>query len=175
VKEIPMRRRLYYLLPDPGSARAIMDDLLLARIEERHIHFVARAGTPMDGLHEANVLQTTDVVHGAQQGALIGAALGAGGGVLLMQLVITDPTWQVAAFFLTTAFGALFGAWAASMAGAAVPNSRHKAFADEIERGRILLIVDVPEHKVADVQALVGRIHPEAVGRGVEVNVPVFP
>ena len=29
-----MRRRLYYLLPDSGSARKIMDDLLLARIED---------------------------------------------------------------------------------------------------------------------------------------------
>ena len=61
------------------------------------------------------------------------------------------------------------------MVGAAVPNSRLKQFADEIEQGKILLIVDVPEHKVPEVKALVGRIHPEAVDRGVEVNVPVFP
>jgi hypothetical protein len=37
-----MRRRIYWLLPDLESARATMDDLLLARIEKRHIHFVAR-------------------------------------------------------------------------------------------------------------------------------------
>ena len=47
-----MKRRLYYVLPDLPSARKIMDDLLLARIEERHIHFLAKRGTPMDGLHE---------------------------------------------------------------------------------------------------------------------------
>ena len=29
-----MRRRLYFLLPDPASARGMMDDLLLARVEE---------------------------------------------------------------------------------------------------------------------------------------------
>ena len=69
-----MRRRLYYLLPDLPSARKIMDDLLLARIEERHIHFLAKRGTPMDGLHEANILQKSDLVHGAQRGVLIGAA-----------------------------------------------------------------------------------------------------
>ena len=47
-----MRRRMYYVMPDLASARRTMDDLLLARIEERHIHFLAKPGTPMDGLHE---------------------------------------------------------------------------------------------------------------------------
>ena len=36
-----MRRRMYYVMPDIASARRIMDDLLLARIEERHIHCLA--------------------------------------------------------------------------------------------------------------------------------------
>lgn len=170
-----MRRRLYYLLPDAGSARRVMDDLLLARIEERHIHFLARPGTPMEGLHEANLLQTTDVVHGLQQGALIGAALGCAAGLFLVYFVIPDPGWQVATVFLATALGALFGGWAASMAGAAIPNSRHKHFDSDVQAGRILLMVDVPEHKVEAVHELVGRTHPEAIDKGVEVNVPVFP
>ena len=91
-----MRLRLYYLQPDAGSARRIMDDLLLARIEERRIHFLARPGTPMEGLHEANLLQTTDVVHGLQQGALIGAALGCAAGLFLAYFVIPDARWHVA-------------------------------------------------------------------------------
>jgi hypothetical protein len=170
-----MRRRLYYLLPDALSARKIMDDLLLARIEERHIHFLARPGTEMDGLHEANVLQKTDVVHGLQQGALIGAALGVAAGLFLVYFVIPDPGWQVATVFGAAALGALFGGWVASMTGAAIPNSRHKQFEPDIEQGKILLMVDVPEHKVPEVHELVGRTHPEAVDKGVEVNVPVFP
>src|SRR5215469_9143486 len=71
-----MRRRLYYVMPDLECARKIMNDLLLARIEERHIHCLARPGTSMEGLHEANVLQKTDLVHGAQTGLLLGALLG---------------------------------------------------------------------------------------------------
>ena len=170
-----MRRRLYYLLPDAACARRMTDDLLLARIEERHIHFIARPGTPMDGLHEANVLQNPDLVHGAQQGGLVGAALGCAAGVVLAYYVIPDPHWHVATILGAIAFGALFGGWVASMVGAAIPNSRHRAFEAEIAEGRILLMVDVPEHKVGDVQALLGRTHPEATERGVEANVPVFP
>jgi hypothetical protein len=170
-----MRRRLYYLLPDAECARKIMDDLLLARIEERHIHFVAKSGASMDGLHEANILQTTDVVHGFQQGALIGAALGCAGGLLLVYTVITDQSWHVATVILASVVGAAFGAWTSSLVGCAVPNSRHKGFAADIAQGKFLLIVDVPEHKVNEVHELLARIHPEAEDRGVEANVPAFP
>ena len=51
-----MRRRIYWLLPDLESAKRTMDDLLLARIGEQHMHFVAREGADMTGLHAANVL-----------------------------------------------------------------------------------------------------------------------
>ena len=37
-----MRRRLYFLLPDVSSARQVVDDLLLARIEARRIHVLGR-------------------------------------------------------------------------------------------------------------------------------------
>ena len=42
-------RRLYFLVPSVESARAIVDDLLLARLQEQHIHVLARADTPMQG------------------------------------------------------------------------------------------------------------------------------
>lgn len=40
-----MRKRLYFVLPDMPSARGMLDEMLFARIEERHIHFLARRGT----------------------------------------------------------------------------------------------------------------------------------
>jgi hypothetical protein len=46
-----MRRRLYFVLPDLESARRTADDLLLARVEDRHMHFLARRGTDLSGLH----------------------------------------------------------------------------------------------------------------------------
>ena len=63
-----MKRRIYWLLPDLESARRTMDDLLLARIDYRHIHFVAREDRNMAGLHAANLLQTSDVVRSAEMG-----------------------------------------------------------------------------------------------------------
>lgn len=36
-------RRIYFLIPDVQSAREIIDELLLKRIEWRHVHVLARA------------------------------------------------------------------------------------------------------------------------------------
>jgi hypothetical protein len=49
-----MRRRLYFLLPDVVSARQTVADLLLARIEDRHMRVLAKRGTDLGELHEAS-------------------------------------------------------------------------------------------------------------------------
>jgi len=152
-----------------------MDDLLLLRVEERHIHFLAKRGVPLDGLHEANVLQKSDLVHGAQLGLVAGALVGCIGGGLLVWLVFTEPAHQLATVLGTTAFGAFFGTWVASMVGSAVPNSRLRIFQDALERGNVLLMVDVPEHKVDVIKSRLGSSHPEAMDGGVEPNIPAFP
>jgi hypothetical protein len=166
-----MRRRLYFLLPDLSSARKTMDDLLLARIEERHIHFLARPGMPMDGLHEANVLQSTDLVHGAQMGLVTGALLGCAAGGAAAYFLLSESQMQI-----TIVIGAaLLGAWFSSMVGSALPNSRLKQFEPMIAEGGLLLIIDVPEHSVEHVKARVGRDHPEAVHGGTDPHIPAFP
>lgn len=66
-----MRRRLYWVLPDLTSARRVVDDMLLDRIEERHLHFVARDGADMPGLHPANVFQRSDLVRAAESGLIV--------------------------------------------------------------------------------------------------------
>jgi hypothetical protein len=170
-----MRRRLYYVMPDLPNARKMMDDLLLARIEERHIHFLAKRGTSMDGLHEANVLQKSDIVHGAQLGTAMGAVFGCIAGTLLIWFPPTEGIPQVLAVLLATAAGGAFGGWASSMAAASIPNSRLKRFATAIDEGKILLMVDVPEHRVEQINALLHRIHPEATDEGAEPNIPAFP
>ena len=170
-----MRRRLYYVMPDLASARKIMDDLLLARLEERHIHFLAKRGTPMDGLHEANVLQKTDLVHGAQLGLVLGALLGCTAGALLVTFVLTADNWQIITVLGSTLIGAFLGTWISSMVGSSVPNSRLKQFEPLIEEGKILLMADVPEHKIDEIKALLGERHPEALDRGVDPHIPAFP
>ena len=69
---IAMRKRLYFVLPDISSASKTADDLLLARVEDRHMHFLAKRGTDLGKLHEAGAQQKSDRVHGAESGMAFG-------------------------------------------------------------------------------------------------------
>lgn len=170
-----MRRRLYWLLPDVESARRTADDLLLAKVDDRHMHFLARPGLPLGSLHEASVLQKTDVRHAAISGSLVGALLGALAGWLLAQYPIEGMRIGVGGILLFTAFGAGFGFFASTLVGTSLPNSQLRQFDRELSDGRILVMVDVPLHRVEEMQDYVQQRHPEAAWRGVDPAVPAFP
>jgi hypothetical protein len=169
------RRRLYFVLPDIASARTMLNDMLLARIEVKHIHFLARRGTLPPDLPEASVLQKTDIVHGAQMGLIIGGIVGAAAGGLVVMFPPEGMTLKLVAVLAVALGGAVFGAWASSMVASAVPNSRLKPFESAIEAGRVLMMVDVPMTHTQEICDLVARRHPEAVSGGVEPTIPAFP
>jgi hypothetical protein len=167
-KRMLTKRRLYFLLPDVESARNMLNDMLLARIEERRIHFLANRGALPAGLPEASVLQKTDIVHGAQLGMVIGGVAGTLGGVLFVFYPPGGASLQWVTVLITALLGALFGAWASSMAASAVPNSQLKRFGSDLERGKVLMMVDVPMGRIAEIYELVRRRHPEAISSGFE-------
>jgi hypothetical protein len=170
-----MRRRLYFLLPDLESARRTADDLLLARVDDRHMRFLARRGSDLGDLHEANYLQKTDMTHGAS----VGFALGGLGGIVLGAVIAVHPPEGahpgLVAVPIAAIVGALIGAWIASMVGSAVPNSRLRRFQQDIDQGKVLAIVDVPYERIDEVRELVRARHPEAVPGGLESRFPAFP
>jgi len=170
-----MRRRLYFLLPDLESARLTANDLLLARVEFRHMHFLARRGMDLGDLHQANPLQKTDLVHGAEVGLVLGGVCG----LLLGLFIVFSPppgvTLELVIVLATAIGGALLGAWVASLVGASVPNSRIKQYQADIEKGAILLMVDVPPSRIEEIRELVHRRHPEASGGAMEPTQPAFP
>lgn len=170
-----MRRRIYVVCPDLQAAQQTMNDLLLARIDERHIHVLAKRDAPMEGLHEANVLQKTDLVHGAELGLVVGGAAGLILGAILVFVPIHDAQLQLVTLLITALGGALFGAWVSSLVAAGVPNTRLLAFSRDIEEGKYLMMVDVPFHRVQEIQLLLEKRHPEDKGGGVEPSVPAFP
>jgi hypothetical protein len=152
-----------------------VDDLLLARIEARRIHVLGRRDLELGDLPEAGVLQKTDLIHGAQTGVILGGALGVLGGALFMIFPPSDFSLPLATILIGSLLGALFGFWAASMVGAAVPNSRLKPFEVWIERGMLLLMVDAPFREAPRLMDLVTRQHPEAIAGGTEPTIPAFP
>jgi hypothetical protein len=166
---------MYVTLPDTSSAKKLADDLLLARIEDRHMHFLARRGTDLGPLHEASHLQKTDAVHGAAVGLVVGGVMGIVLGLILVYFPPGGATLQLVTVLITAVIGGGFGAWVATMVGLQVPNSRLKGFENELQEGKILLMLDVPATRYEEVRAVIARTHPEAADRGQEATVPAFP
>ena len=79
-------RRLYFLMPDITSTHNLVNELLLSHVEERHIHVIAKEGTPMEELPEASFLQSSDFVPAIERGLTLGAITGVLCGLVAMTL-----------------------------------------------------------------------------------------
>ncbi len=170
-----MKRRLYFVLPNLASAKQIVNDLLLARIEDRNMHFHAKKGVSLDGLHQASLLQTSDIIHGAESGLVVGGVAGVMAGIAVMLFPPTGVSMQLVTILITAVLGSVFGIWVSSMIASSVPNSRLREFDHDLETGKILLMVDVPAMRVTEIRELFTRRHPEAVGGRQEATIPAFP
>jgi hypothetical protein len=167
--------RIYFLVPSVASAKAIVDELLLSRIEDRHIHIVAREGTPLGALPAAGLAQRSDLIPAIEKGVAAGGLTGLLAGALAVTFPPAGLVLGGGAVLGMAAFGAGFGAWMASMVGVDLPSSRLEKFESAIQAGELLMMVDVPRARIEEVEAVVLRHHPEADLEGIEPNMPLFP
>lgn len=168
-------RRLYFLVPNTEYAEKMVNDLLLARIEERHIHLIAREGTPMEKLPEATMMQKTDFIPAAQRGLLLGGSLGLLAGLVAVAFPPAGVVVGGGAILFTTLGGAGFGAWVSSMIGVDVPNSRLQQFEEAIDRGEVLMLVDVPKKRLEEIEGVISGHFPQVTIKGTEPTIPAFP
>jgi len=170
-----MRRRLYFVLPGVSSAETIEKELLLAKIEDSHIHFLAKDGINLGNLHVANLLQRSDLIHGMGIGLIAGGITGALVGFLVSLSPEMGPAIGMGGVLVLAILGALVGAWASGMIAVSIPNTRLKRFQVAIDRGEVLLMVDVPVRRVPEIRDLIRSHHPEAQSRGQDTQIPAFP
>ncbi len=168
-------RRLYFLVPDIDHTRKIVDELLLARVDEKHIHVMAKEGTPLEDLPEARLSQKSDLIPALERGLTLGGITG----VIVGLVAITIPPAGVVlgggAILASTLAGAGVGAWMATMIGVDVPNTRLTMFEEAIKHGEVLMMVDVAKDRVEEIDDLVKRHHPEVEIKGTEPAIPEFP
>lgn len=168
-------RRIYFLVPDVPSGKAIVNELLLARIEERRIHVLARDGTPLQDLPAARLAQRSDLIPALERGAAAGGLTGAVAGLMAATFPPAGLVLGGGAVVGITLLGSGFGAWVSAMIGVGVPSRRLAQFEGAIAGGELLMMVDVPSARVEEVEAIVTRHHPEAELEGFEPNIPEFP
>lgn len=167
-------KRIYFLVPNIDITKRIVEELLLARIEERHIHVLAKRGTPLEGLPEATFLEKTDFVPALEQGLAIGGLTGMVAGLVALAIP-GGPVLGGGAVLVSSLAGAGIGAWISSMVGISIGNRRIQQFESAMEKGEFLMMIDVPKDRVEEIEAVIRKHHPEVECEGTEPHIPAFP
>ena len=165
-----MLRRLFFLFPDTEHAQDVVDELGGRGISMRHIHAIAR-GVDLKSLPEASARQKADVTFRLEWFVW-------NANLIVFLLALT-------AFVSSLASGSML--WAAIsmtimlvtfIAGeqfsVRVPDVHLTEFTDALSHGEVLLMIDVPGHRVAEIEDFVHHRHPEACVGGVGWTMGAF-
>jgi hypothetical protein len=163
------------MVPDIDTAKTVVDELLLKRVDDHHIHVVAKEGTPMGDLPEANLLQKSDFIPAMERGLAVGGITGVLAGIAAVTFPPAGLVLGGGAILGTSLAGAGIGAWISGMIGMDVPNSQIEKFETAIENGEVLMMIDIPKTRVEEIEALVQQHHPDADMGGTEPHIPAFP
>jgi hypothetical protein len=163
-------RRIYFLAPNIETTHKIVDELRAEGIEDRHMHILAKRDTPLEGMPEASVFEKTDFIPALERGAALGATTGLLAGLVGLRFagfaIAGGPILGI------LFFGATIGTMMSGLAGLQVGNSRVKEYADAIERGELLVMVDIPKERIDAMSQLIIRHHPSAQFEGIEPLLP---
>lgn len=168
-------RCLYCLVPDIPTAHAIVDELLLAHVPEKHLHLIAREDTELGSLPHASLAQKTDLIPAIERGLGLGGVTGTLAGLVAIAIpgaAVVSAGVLVVSLALASAAA---GAWISSMIGVSVDSPRLKPFEKAIQSGQLLMMVDVSADRVDEITTRIHRHHPDAKPEGVEPNIPAFP
>lgn len=157
---------LMYLMPRLEIAEAMVATLRQMGIGDDAYRVVSQDedGIRRHHLHDATLIDKTDVVHSGERGALAGAGLGL---VLAAILLATQPLgfplgW--AGMMLTVLLIALFGTWVGGMVGLSHENYKLAPFHDALARGQYLLMIGMRDDaRAAELEMAMLRAHPEAI------------
>ena len=158
-----MRPQLKFLLPDIKTANQASEALLLAKIDNKNICFLAKPGLNLGSLQAASTLESSDMLNGGERGLLVGATIGLIFGLYThyFQPWITASMnihWMVMVGVLML-LGAVLSAIGAALFGTNLFNSDLKKYKSKIDEGAILMIVSAPFQRSDEIRKIVSKLH----------------
>lgn len=157
-------RRLYFILPDTLRATAVAQELLDSGISARRIAFASRnpQPAPIAGI----TVQSPDNDRGARlERSLWNLNLGVFFAALAMLIVMLAA--EVSLPWLALPLLIMLASFFAGERFTHVPDTHLQEFTSAVRHGEVVLVVTVPPERVAEIEALVHRHHPDAAVGGV--------
>jgi hypothetical protein len=159
-----MRRRLYFVLPDHHVTARIVGELRDAGIVPRYIGVASRNPAQVR-IPDVQVQDATSdpgehlerIVWDLNLGLFLVALL-----AFVAMLAI-----QGLSLWLAVPAGIMLACFVAGLRFTVIPNTHLREFGAALRHGELVLMVSVPRGRVAEIEALMHRHHPDAAVGGV--------
>ena len=165
-----MLRRLFFLFPNETKAQRVVNQLLFLKIAIRHMHAIS-PGKSLTTLPEATERQKNDTTFKVERVLWYANLLVFALAVLMLisSVLSSEPVWVL------VSLGIMLATFiAGEQFVVKVPDVHLTEFTDALSHGEVLLMVDVPIHRVAEVENFIHHRHPEAVVGGVGWTMDAF-
>ena len=141
-------------------------------VDESRISVIGKEAQRLSEMPDPGEFEN-DVVPASKRGAVMGGATGLLAG---LGAIVIAPGLAIggAALALATAGGATFGVLASSLVGSSVPHSQLREFEEAVERGELLMVVELEEGERGALHAKLQERFPDVKFHGeIEAIPPV--
>jgi hypothetical protein len=157
-QESMVKTRVVYSVKDIATANIVMDKARAAGIADSDISLIA-SSDKSDMIPDDRKIVEGDFYPAAVKGAVGGGAIGLVAGLVAVAIPPLGVT--VAGALAIAAGGSALGAWSTALAGSAVDDPVSRKFEDEVEAGRILVVIDGEDEALSSAKSAIA--HTEAV------------
>ncbi|TNY26706.1 hypothetical protein [Fulvimonas soli] len=147
-----MKTRCVFATRDLATARAAMAAAHRAGVDDADIAFLAREDIEQAQIPDHRLLGRNDFYPAARRGVVWGGVSGLALGLAAEWLA---PAFQFSTALVIAAIGAIAGAWIGALVGSEVPDPVDRKFRSEIDRGHILVVIDAPGDRLAQIEPAV--------------------
>lgn len=154
--------RLFCLVPEADTARAVVKDLSQANAGPEDVRVVARRETAIFGLQEASIRERTAIVEAAKRGLAIGSIGGAITGLVAAIELSVTLSFACGLVVVGSLAGSAFGAWVSAMMGIDRPHPVISAYQDAVDAGQVLMIIQDHREQLEQIKRLIRQQYPGA-------------
>ncbi|PPV06701.1 hypothetical protein XBLMG947_2273 [Xanthomonas bromi] len=145
-----MKLRHVYRTADLDSAQRVLQAARSAGIDNDALSLIARSDIELQAVPDERKDAKTDFLPAAARGAATGGAAGLVAG--LVAIAVPPIGLTLAGAGVMALAGALVGSWSSALIGATVPDPVRRQFEDEIQAGRVLVILDAESAALQDAE-----------------------
>jgi hypothetical protein len=148
-----MQTRHVFSVPDLATAREAISAARGTGLTTDNLSLIARADIELDSIPDRHKDAATDFMPAALRGAATGGAAGLLAGLAAIAFPPLGVTLAGAA--LLTVGGAAVGTWVSALVGSTVEDPVRRKFEEEIQAGKILVVVDAEDPQLPAAEAAI--------------------